>query len=1077
MNVVPEFRARGLNGGGVAFKFRIPNSEFRIRPSLLGIVLPLLALLAPPSATAVPYASGLSNFNGTVFFRLNESADNVKVIYNSEFRIPNSEVAITNDLGALPAGLANVALGVSGVFQVVVFKAAPAGFITPVAPNRGAVLPISPATTTTRFFSPRGLAVNHNPSSPYFGRIYVANATSGTVSNGFSGSPRAVGDGLYLLNSDFTDALGQGDEPLTGGLDFTAGLDLAPYRLSVGQDDNVYVCDFSETNGGLYVVNADVAPGSGTNVLGGPADGSFPVGNSRIHGSIAAAVVEGSLAASNLVAYVIDEDLQTDRADPVRQMQNSLWQHNLFGTLPGAPYDFPILLVHSPWVGFAGQIMDLSRGSNGLFYVNDYRSPGVDWAGLYVHEPLGAALWNSLAATRAYLNDNTAPDLLRATGGGAVSPHGDVAAVINLEDNSITVLPLIDGLPDLTNRLVFQGFSVTDGQGRDVAFDAAGNLYAISSGARKLCAFSPGGRTTTITGSDGSFQLVRPPGVRVTATVPDASEGGPSGVFSIQRTGDMANDLSVSFGLSGSAERGADFVLDSLTATIPAGASSVDVVIPPVDNSIAEPAETLTLTLLGSADYDLRSPISATMTIVDNDPDVVRVSAVDSNAYERLPMDTMTFLIERDGQTNTDLFVNFTTTAGTATRGIDFSVLNNGGLSSQIYFAPGQVSEMLTVAPIDDTVFEGNETVAVTILPGNLYTPAEGNTAFGTIVDDESPPVAVLFADDFDTDTSPNWVACFGANNGIYDAEVKWAFDYGALGIPPAIHSASNTTVGLFVQVNKTNAAPGGSAGINFYPAGRSFSGDYLLRFDMLLGFGVTAPTEHALAGLNHSGRLTNRVTQSTDKNGTTRGGDGVFVAMASDGSNKRDWTAYTVPDTTSVPSILVSRTAASLADVITAPPYSVPGSPGVGPTTPRAWSEVELGQSNNVVTLKVNNAVIFSFTNTSAFSDGNIMIGLNDQFDSIGSGGANGNFVIFDNVRVVTPGIYITAVQETGNAMQIDFVAPDGQPSDFRLQSTASLWPAVWADDNSSVIIRTAEGFRCMVTRSGESRFYRLRR
>jgi hypothetical protein len=104
-------------------------------------------------------------------------------------------------------------------------------------------------------------------------------------------------------------------------------------------------------------------------------------------------------------------------------------------------------------------------------------------------------------------------------------------------------------------------------------------------------------------------------------------------------------------------------------------------------------------------------------------------------------------------------------------------------------------------------------------------------------------------------------------------------------------------------------------------------------------------------------------------------------------------------------------------------------------------------------------------------------MIGLNDQFDSIGSGGANGNFVIFDNVRVVTPGIYITAVQETGNAMQIDFVAPDGQPSDFRLQSTASLWPAGWADDNSSVIIRTAEGFRSMVTRSGESRFYRLRR
>src|SRR5262245_31275366 len=235
MHVVPEFRARGLSRGDVASQ--IPNVEWRMRRSSLGIVLALLALLIPAPAMAVPYASGLSNLNGTIFFRLNEAADNVKVVYrvNSEFRISNSEFALTNDLGALPAGLASFALGVTGVFQVIVFKAAPAGFITPVEANRGAVLQISPDTKATRFFSPRGLAVNSNPSSPNFGRIYVANATSGVVSNGSSGSPRAIGDGLYALNPDFTDALGQGDTPLTGGLDFAAGLDLAPYRLSVGQ--------------------------------------------------------------------------------------------------------------------------------------------------------------------------------------------------------------------------------------------------------------------------------------------------------------------------------------------------------------------------------------------------------------------------------------------------------------------------------------------------------------------------------------------------------------------------------------------------------------------------------------------------------------------------------------------------------------------------------------------------------------------------------------------------------------------------------------------------------------------------
>jgi TolB protein len=194
-------------------------------------------------------------------------------------------------------------------------------------------------------------------------------------------------------------------------------------------------------------------------------------------------------------------------------------------------------------------------------------------------------------------------------------------------------------------------------------------------------------------------------------------------------------------------------------------------------------------------------------------------------------------------------------------------------LPARIHLAPGQQSESLVLAPLDDLELEGDETVVITLLPGpSPYLVGTPDRAVGVIVDDEMPPVAVLFSDDLDTDTSANWITLFGANNGIFDAEVRWAFDYGALGIPPAPNSVPGSTRGLFVQVNKTNAAAGGSAAIYLYPAGRSFSGNYALRFDMLLNFGAVSPTEHALAGLNHSGLLTNRVTQSTDANNTTRG-------------------------------------------------------------------------------------------------------------------------------------------------------------------------------------------------------------
>jgi hypothetical protein len=1037
-------------------------------------LLAALALLWTDAAHAVPYATSLSNHHGSVFFRLNESADNVKVV--------SAGGAVTNDLGARPAGWNRFDLGVTGVFQVVVFKAAPAGFLTPIEPNLGAVLQLSPDTPATRFFSPRGLAVNTHPASPYFGRIYVANATSGTVSNGLSGSPRTVGDGLYVLNPDFTDALGQGDAPLTGGLDFATGLDFSPYRLSIGQDDNLYVCDYSDAKGGLYVVSADVGPRFGTNVLGGPPGSLFPVGNERVHGSIAAAVIEGSLATSNLMAYVIDEDLQTDRAEPVRTMLNSLWLHHLLGELPGSPYTMPDLVVAAPWVGFASQIMDLSRGTNGFFYVNTYRSPGNDWAGLYVHGPTGAPLWNSLDATRVLLNDPAAADLLRATGGGDVSPQGDVTAVIHLETGSITVLPLADGIPDLARRLAFEAFSETPGgQGRDVAFDAAGNLYAISAGTQQLRAFSPGGRTTAITGSDGTFEVIRPPVVRLAASPALVTEGDGPAMFLICRSGDTNQALTVAFSLAGSATRGLDYSLGGAaesSALIPAGATNVEIAVTISDDTISEAVEAVSMTLLGSTEYDVGTA-SAVMAIADNDPAVVTVATLDDRTYERLAADTLAFVFQRVGETNSELFIDYGFVGGTAHPESDFTGAGGAGLPARIQLAAGQLSGSLVLAPLDDPDLETNETVRVVILPGTSpYLIGTPNSATGMIVDDELPPTAVLFSDELDADTSANWITRFGANNGLYDAEVRWGFDYAALGIPPAPHSAPGSTRGLFVQVNKSNSTAGGSAAINLYPAGRSFSGNYALRFDMLLNFGETASTEHVLAGLNHSGLLTNRVTQSTDPNNTTRSGDGVFVAMESDGTDNRAWAAYTVTDMGSPPVLLTNRAAADVAWLVPSPPYAAAGSPGVGPGNAKTWAEVELAQQDGVITLSVNRGLICSITNSSGFDSGNIMIGHSDQFDSIGSGGTNGNFVIFDNVRVVAPDLFITKVALLeGNQVQIDFFSPPGQPADFRLQSSAGVAPPSWADEDAAVLSATAQGFRFVVARTGEARFYRVRR
>ncbi len=70
-------------------------------------------------------------------------------------------------------------------------------------------------------------------------------------------------------------------------------------------------------------------------------------------------------------------------------------------------------------------------------------------------------------------------------------------------------------------------------------------------------------------------------------------------------------------------------------------------------------------------------------------------------------------------------------------------------------------------------------------------------------------------------------------------------------------------------------------------------------------------------------------------------------------------------------------------------------------------WLNVEVRQENNLITWLLNNIAVAQFTNTSSYNAGNILIGYNDTFNSIGD---TNNFAILDNIRV--EGIHYTPAQ-----------------------------------------------------------------
>ena len=231
--------------------------------------------------------------------------------------------------------------------------------------------------------------------------------------------------------------------------------------------------------------------------------------------------------------------------------------------------------------------------------------------------------------------------------------------------------------------------------------------------------------------SDANFTIA-PPVVSITATDTNASETGPdAGVFRVNRTGATTNNLIVSYSVTGTATSGADFTPLSGNVTIPTGSPSATISVLPVDDFLAEPGETVVLTLTTNAAYAINSSSnSATVTIIDND--VATLSIADATQIEGNSGTTNAlFNVTLSPPSSQVVAVNYATVSGSALTGLDF-VATNGLLQ----FLPSQTNLSIAVAVLGDLLFEGNENFNV-LLSNPVNATLSRTNAVGTIVDDE----------------------------------------------------------------------------------------------------------------------------------------------------------------------------------------------------------------------------------------------------------------------------------------------------------------------------------------------------
>jgi hypothetical protein len=108
--------------------------------------------------------------------------------------------------------------------------------------------------------------------------------------------------------------------------------------------------------------------------------------------------------------------------------------------------------------------------------------------------------------------------------------------------------------------------------------------------------------------------------VSVLALDPTASEARLTrGRFLITRVGRAATALTVSYRVDGTATPGSDYVALPGTVAIPAGALTALVPVIPLQDTVPEAPETVTLTLHPGARYAVGIPATATVTLVSDE--------------------------------------------------------------------------------------------------------------------------------------------------------------------------------------------------------------------------------------------------------------------------------------------------------------------------------------------------------------------------------------------------------------------------------------------------------------------------